>query len=741
MQKQKQKGKVVQQTESGAQQVARWVALGALFLVPLAPLIVAGSWVWPFNFFFPFITPKAFYFRILVEIAVVAWAVLAILDRQYRPRYSLVGAVVLAFILWMFVADAFAVNAQKAFWSNFERMEGWVLLAHLGGFFVAASAVLRVEKKWRAWFLTSLGVGVFVSLYAFFQLIDPKDFPIHQGSTRIDASLGNSAYLAIYLLFNVFIALWLALTERSAWLKWSLITFAVVEGVLIFFTGTRGAVLGLVGALALAAALTALTAGRRAREWAAGALVLLIVLAGSFYFARNSAFVQETYILDRVAGISLAEGSTRFRIWDMAWEGFLVRPVTGWGQEGFNYVFNRFYNPALYGQEPWFDRAHNAFIDWLVAGGAPGFLLFLALFGSAFWLLWTRSELSRPERIALTAALAGYAVHDFFVFDNLFSYIYFFAILALIDSQVARPIKALERAPVPEAAAGITYALPIATVVAVAVIWLVNVPGLRVVTELITAISPAQEGPAANLAAFERLTTHPAFAAQEIREQLVKFATSVVGQSDVADEVKQRVVTLAVEEMKQQVASYPLDTREYLQLAYAYRAGGDAKNALAAAQRAVELTPTKQDLWITVGAFLWDLGDTSAAAEAFDKALALAPENADLASYAAAGAYAAGNPTRGDALLKAAYGTTTVDNQILAVAYYRASDWSRLIQYSTLRASAPSADVQTIFALAGVYYAAGDRASAIATIRQAVARFPEAVAAAQAAIEQIQAEQ
>src|SRR3989344_3475449 len=425
----------------------------------------------------------------------------------------------------------------------------------------------------------------------------------------------------------------------------------------------------------------------------------------------------------------------------MAWEGFLVRPVTGWGQEGFNYVFNRFYNPALYGQEPWFDRAHNAFIDWLVAGGAPGFLLFLALFGSAFWLLLTRSELSRPERIALTAALAGYAVHDFFVFDNLFSYIYFFAILALIDSQVARPIKALERAPVPEAAAGITYALPIATVVAVAVIWLVNVPGLRVVTELITAISPAQEGPAANLAAFERLTTHPAFAAQEIREQLVKFATSVVGQSDVADEVKQRVVTLAVEEMKQQVASYPLDTREYLQLAYAYRAGGDAKNALAAAQRAVELTPTKQDLWITVGAFLWDLGDTSAAAEAFDKALALAPENADLASYAAAGAYAAGNPTRGDALLKAAYGTTTVDNQILAVAYYRASDWSRLIQYSTLRASAPSADVQTIFALAGVYYAAGDRASAIATIRQAVARFPEAVAAAQAAIEQIQAEQ
>ncbi len=39
----------------------------------------------------------------------------------------------------------------------------------------------------------------------------------------------------------------------------------------------------------------------------------------------------------------------------------------------------------------------------------------------------------------LTAALAGYAVHDMFVFDNLYSYVYLFAILALIDSQVARP--------------------------------------------------------------------------------------------------------------------------------------------------------------------------------------------------------------------------------------------------------------------------------------------------------------
>src|SRR5687767_14284643 len=111
--------------ETGTREVARWIALGALFLVPLTPLIVANS------FFFPFITGKAFYFRIVIEIAVVAWVVLAVLDAEYRPRFSWIGAAVVGFVAWMFIANLFAIDVPKAFWSNFERMEGWVLLVHL----------------------------------------------------------------------------------------------------------------------------------------------------------------------------------------------------------------------------------------------------------------------------------------------------------------------------------------------------------------------------------------------------------------------------------------------------------------------------------------------------------------------------------------------------------------------------------------------------------------------------------
>lgn len=714
----------------GVKQVARWVALGALFLIPFTPLIVANS------YFFPFITGKAFYFRILVEIAFAAWVVLAFLDKAYRPRVSMIGITVLAFVSWMFLADAFALNALKAFWSNFERMEGWVLLIHLLGFFFVSSTVLRAEGKWRAWFLTSLGISVILSGYAFLQLTGAT--VIHQSGVRIDASLGNSAYFAIYLLFNVFIALWISLSSQSSWLKWSLIVLASSQAVLIFFTQTRGAILGLVIALTLAAVLTFCTAGKSARRLAAVALFLILIIVGAFYAFRESSFVQDNRVLQRIASISLSDGSTRFTIWRMAFKGALERPLTGWGQEGFNYVFNKYYEPSLFLQEPWFDRAHNAFIDWLIAGGLPAFVLYLSLFGTALTLLWKSSELSRPERIALTAALVGYGVHNLFVFDNLYSYIYFFSILALVHSQVARPIERLESAPEQSDAAAVTSTVPIAVVVAGALIWYVNVPGMQAAGKLIAAISPSASGIDKNISIFEELAARPAFAAQEIREQLISFAASVAQSPQATNDQKERIVSLAASQMQQQIAAYPLDTREHLQLAYLYRAIGNGAEALKELQIAGALSPRKEEILIQKGTVKWDMGDTKGARDDFYAAYSLGPQFPKLAEYAAAGEIAVGDLAAADKILQEAFGMTNVDSDVLAVAYYRTENWPRLIRMWQSRAEKPEATAQSWFSLAAVYYAAGDTANAIKTINAAVERFPDAAAAGAAAIKQIE---
>ncbi|MEK7501741.1 MAG: hypothetical protein AAB629_02345, partial [Patescibacteria group bacterium] len=85
----------------------QYIATAALFLVPLFALL--PSPFWPFNsidsFFFPFISGKGFYFRILVEIAFASWIILAFLDAKYRPRLNALTVGVTVFALVTLVAD------------------------------------------------------------------------------------------------------------------------------------------------------------------------------------------------------------------------------------------------------------------------------------------------------------------------------------------------------------------------------------------------------------------------------------------------------------------------------------------------------------------------------------------------------------------------------------------------------------------------------------------------------------
>ena len=222
--------------------IALWVVLIPLFLIPFLPLYVAGGGASLLgNLYFPFISGKGFLFRILVEVAVAGYVLLALADKRYRPRWSWTLIIYAAFVVWMFIADFFAVNPHKAFWSNYERMDGWVTMIHAFLLFVVAGSVLTVEKLWKRWWMTVVGASLIVSLHGVFQLMGNAE--IHQGGTRVDANLGNAAYLAAYLLFTIAASLWLAI-QNKGWLRYSLLALALLEGVILYHTATRGALLG-----------------------------------------------------------------------------------------------------------------------------------------------------------------------------------------------------------------------------------------------------------------------------------------------------------------------------------------------------------------------------------------------------------------------------------------------------------------------------------------------------------------
>ncbi|MES2668677.1 MAG: O-antigen ligase family protein [Patescibacteria group bacterium] len=714
-------------------QAARWTAIIALFTIPFLPLYVAN------DLFFPFITGKNFAFRILVEVAFCAWALLALLDRRYRPKFSWTLVLFGGFVAWMLVADLLGVNPGKALWSNFERMDGWVMLIHVFGLFVVAGSVLSVEKLWRRWWLFFLSVGAVVCVHGLMQVTGSAE--IHQGSMRVTASFGNAIYMAVYLMFSILIAAWLSVTSKG-WLRYALAASALASLFILLFTASRGPVIGLAAGVAFGSALW-LALALRTKEgrmssgvrWAAGLLAALAILVGGFFLIRDSAFVENTPVLQRLSSVfTLSEElEVRGTIWGMALEGVKEDPLTGFGQEGFNQIFNAYYEPSLFAQEAWFDRAHNAYVDWLVAGGIPALLLFLSLLAAASLALLRAPGYSRAERAILIGALAAYAVQALVVFDNLFSYVPLVIILAMAHAESARNVRKLEALPELKSETGMAVGTAAAVVLAIALIYMVNVPGIRAANNLVYALSLSPQDPQNGLTLYrEALAADAPFGRQEIREQLVSFATRASGEESIPVPLRSEIVLLAIEEMGKEVAASPNDARLRLQYASAFDAAGDLESSLAQIEEALLLSPRKQAIYINKGFKLHELGRSEEARTVFLDAYELDPSFPQLAVTVAAGYIVTGDAPGGKALLVEALGTTTPDNETLFYAYYQAKLWDELIAVAQARVTSENGSAQSRLRLAQAYAAAGRAEQARAEILGTIAAHPEARAEAEA---------
>src|SRR3990167_1410728 len=256
----------------------RYIVLAGIFALPFIVFIVAQS------LFFPFITGKNFAFRILVEVIAGAWLALVLINPAYRPKRSaLLGAFAL-FVVVVALADALGVYPFKSFWSNYERMDGWITLVHLFLYFVVASSALNTEKLLRAFWHVSLAVSAVVGVYGLLQLAGVASLnPGFSSLSRIDATFGNPIYLAAYMLFNIGIAamLWArAWQETTRGERFWLSTFyggvIALDALILFMTGTRGAMLGLIGGGVVRAPLLGVSSEEMRRRALIGIVAVLV---------------------------------------------------------------------------------------------------------------------------------------------------------------------------------------------------------------------------------------------------------------------------------------------------------------------------------------------------------------------------------------------------------------------------------------------------------------------------------
>lgn len=715
----------------------KYVVLGGIFLIPFIPFIVAN------DFFFPFITGKNFAFRILVEIIFASWVAWALVDTSVRPRGSALVYAFVAFILSLGVSTLLAENTNKALWSNFERMEGYVTIVHLGAYFLVLTSVLNVEKLWKAFWNTSIGVSIALSLFGIGQIAG--FFVINQGGVRLDATFGNATYLAVYMLFHAFITIYaLAKWKPSRWVQIVYGIALVLQFSMVFYTATRGTILGLLGGLFVSGLVFALFSKNtpQLRKAGIGLIAALVIVVGAFLPLRDAPFVTESPVLSRLASINLEEGSTRFSIWNMAWKGFLEKPVFGWGQENFNYVFNTHYDASLYAQEPWFDRAHNVFFDWLVAGGALGLLLYVSFYAITLWYLWRKENgFDISERALFTGLLAGYAFHNLFVFDNLMSYVLFFAVLGYIHQRHTKNVVPFGG----EKMISPWYAKTVAGVMAVlliVVVYSVNVPGMVRAAGLIDSIRPYQEGLAKNFEEFKGVVTDSGVGRQEVHEQLLQFALQIRDQSfadRVTDELKTEVGQFAVNEFSKEIERNPNDTRLRLFFGSFLRQVGAHTQADEMLLAAHMLSPEKQSVLFELGALQLDKGDTLGALAYFKQAYELEPRYDRARSLYVAVAIRAGESEIADALLIERYDTVTPNDDIVLQAYVDVGNNQRVVQIAENKVLADPENFQTHLQLAAAYLEVGRRADAVEALGEAIKRNPDFKTQGEYFISEIQA--
>ena len=456
-------------------------------LALLTPLVVMSD---PLpRTFFPFVVGKALYARTMIELALLAWVLLAIRSPAYRLPRSLLAGLVGLYLLTMVLATVLGVSPQRSLWSNYERMMGLFDTAHWFLLIVMAAAMFRSWAQWRVLLNVNLAVGTSMALlglsekFAFGPVVDTFSF-LGGSSDRLGVTLGNPTYVGAYFLVNSVIAVGMlgrsylrppdgsspravgrrrrqgrgAVTDNPVSEEVLLRVFWALAAALgltmILLSGTRGALAGLTAAVACFAVAYMLWGRLPVIKYAcAGVAVLGLVLAAGLTLGRDTPVVQSlaerSVMVNRMTRIGLDDSSIRGRLDStrLGLRGAAARPLTGWGPENFTVAYDRYLTPEIVGNAAAsFDQAHNKLVEELTTKGAIGFLAYMAIWVYGAFVLVRRARVQPGHEQLFTlvvgAALAGYFAQNLFLFDTpgtIVQFILLAAFVTYLDSPHGAP--------------------------------------------------------------------------------------------------------------------------------------------------------------------------------------------------------------------------------------------------------------------------------------------------------------
>ena len=631
--------------ETAELEPARRLGLSMILSIVMIPIIFSPS------FLYPYIVGKGLAFRFLALGSFLVFVYLAFRSKAFWPRLTPVVIGCGVFTATMFLSFIFAVDSYRAFWGNYERMEGYISVLCVFMLLIALSSFRLKDMEWRKVFVVHLFISFLVSLIAVLQVVMGK-IAVATGSTfiaslpilnlcaanpycRTDSTLGNSIYLGIYAALSAWIVAYVAIKYKSSknFLLWTVVILNIIA---LYFSGTRGSMLGFVFGLFIFGATYLFIKGSKKQItiFLISSTLFVVLFAGTVVQTKRMGIIKNIPVLSKFESTNSI--FARLNVWKIAVETYKQNPVLGIGQENFIHGFNKNYNPAMYGQETYFDHPHNTYLGWLTMGGLLGFMSYMLFICMAIFGVF-RSYKKEEKHDALGMAIAfgafaTYFFHIFFVFDNLISILAFvflavyfgrnFAFGSLVFPSVVKGKEKL-----------LTYSLFALFVIVIYGSW-----WRPAYANLLTikALSTQDSNPIKMLGSisnsFERAISLNTFGSYEISELYLQKGLEYKGAlPQVQDENLKNIINSIADKslanFNKEVIARPFDHRSRFMLGLYYTQLADYPNAEKTLTEALNLAPNKQVALLALARVYLLQGKTDPAIALFQKAIEITPKD------------------------------------------------------------------------------------------------------------------
>lgn len=348
-----------------------------------------------------------------------------------------------SYFVWMVFTTLFALNSWIALRGSTARLDGLLTFT----FYMAAFSLGR-RARFNERFLWAISVSaLLISLYAMLQFfkIDPPSLRLYANSWKglAFSTMGNPNFLGSYLVLVLPIPMYLYLRKKNLG---GLVIYAFVFFALLC-TETRGAWIGGMVAFAVCAfyayrfSANRAMAKRRFMIIVAVTLILLLIFfissGGDMINKILRMFTDLKTIVENPDEADRA-GTNRFYIWSRCMELIKERPITGFGVENMSIAMKTHFEEQIirdFGKFLNWDKAHNEYINIMVASGIPALILYL---GFIFTVVYQGvKQVKRfPIMIPFLAAAIGYLVQAFFNIQMVSVYYFFMATLGILSSEV-----------------------------------------------------------------------------------------------------------------------------------------------------------------------------------------------------------------------------------------------------------------------------------------------------------------